>query len=703
MAKNNKKATAAKSQVIEAQTAPISPAPRWSYFVVFLIPLITYLFSAGHSVTFEDSGVFIGAASSWGLPQPPGYPLYTLIAHIFTLLPFGTVAYRVHILSGLCAAGAVLFFYLSVTQLFRGAWQVALLAALTFAFADTLWSQAIVAEVYPLHILIFSTLFYLTLQVNANPSRRNLLLFGIVFGLGLANHWPLLIMGSPVFLAFAWSRRREILNLSWQWLSVALIIPTVLYFLMMYRSQQDPAVSFLGPINTFSDLWAYISRSYYRALEAKWESRFVDKLLFFGDGVYGALWREWYLAGGFVAIGLVTLRRFFSPLQLLGMAFSFLATTFFLTFTITFEYNDLNQNVMKVFHLVPIYMAAISVAAGIFYLHEKFGKKAYYAAGAVTIIALVLNFLKNDLRTDKFAENYARFVLDAIPVREKSQALIAGTDADVGPLAYVFVGMGERKDLRLFTQSGVFFKDRIFDPFQMKSKVRYEKTEQFIKNEGLVYSTKSVDVFENQKDLPFSLQFNGLFYEISANTTATLSFGPEWTDRASKLLDEYSANPRTANWSYHREIIASRLCNFIVIRGIEHPAFKKSRACQQVWGRHLSKLKRYAEADQVFSNLLDTSNWMINAERHLIRYHRLINSMEQINNTPGSLAEKQAKVLAAVEVAKPAIEEYPHCGNSVFVVFESLQNQVTLPADVISSFQIFKKCKKDEKKTEPKS
>jgi hypothetical protein len=706
MAKNNKKAPAAKLQDTKfsahsgVDVMPPMPAPLWPTFLVFFLPLIAYLFSAAHSVTFEDSGVFIGAAASLGLPQPPGYPLYTLIAWLFTHLPFATVAYRVHIFSGLCVAGSALFLYLSARRLFAGNWQVALIAALLFAFGDTVWSQAIVAEVYPLHILLFSCLFFITLKIIEQPARKNFIWFGVVFGLALANHWPLLILAAPMFLAFAWPRRREILRQSWVWAPIALIIAAGFYIFMMWRSQQNPAVSFLGPLQTWRDLYDYVARSYYRGIEEKWNSRFIDKLLFFADAVYAAFWREWYLAGTiFVAGGLYQAKKYFSRAQLLGLAFAFLSTTFILQITINFEFNDLNQNVMKVFHLVPLFATAIIMGCGLLFLQKKFGvARPLYAASVAVVIVMIANYIKNDLHDDTLAEGYSRFVLDAIPVREKSQAVIAGTDADVGPLAYIRVALNERQDLRLYTQSGVFFRERIFDPFIMKSKVRYEKTEQFIKQEGIVYSTKSMDIFEAAKDLPFSLDYNGLFYEISAQSRAPLMFGPETTAKAVKLLDDYTARPHSANWSYHRETLASRLCNFVVLRGVEHPAYKKSRACQQVWARHLTKNKRFAEADAIYRSLIESGRWMINAERHLLRYHQLINRMEWINTEPGNLEEKKAKVLAAVDYVKPGLFEYQQCGNSLFTVIDSLRSQVNLPGDVIDGLAFFYKCKKKEQR-----
>jgi hypothetical protein len=706
MAKNTKKALAAELPVtkktadnIAAVPAVVTPPPKWAAPLIFFFPLLIFLLSTAHSVTFEDSGVFIGSAFCLGLPQPPGYPLYTVVAWLFTHLPFDTVAFRVHIFSGLCGAGAALFFYYSALRLFKGNWQVSLLTALLFAFGDTLWSQAVVAEVYPLHILLFSALFLITLQIIENPSCKNFIVFGVVFGLALANHWPLLILASPLFLAFAWPVRWQVLRASWYWASIAIVVAAAFYLNMMYRSQQDPAISFLGPMHGLRDLWDVIARNYYRGIEEKWESRPVDKLFFFLDPVYGVFWREWYLAGlGFLTTGLYVARRYFSREQLIGLAFAFLSTTFMLQLVLNFEFNDLNENVMKVFHLAPIFAAAMVMGAGLLFLQSKYGKRALYACVGCIVIALVCNFIKNDLHGDHLAEGYSRFVLDAIPQKEKSQALIAGTDADVGPLGYTHVALGVRPDLRLYTQSGVFFKDRLFDPFIDKAKVRYQYTEQFIKNEGLVYSTKSVDVFESTKDLPFTLNYNGLFYEISANGAAPLTFGPEWTDKAVKLLDEYVKNPRTANWEYHRETIAARLCNFVVLRGVEHEAFKKSRACAQIWARHLSKNKRYAEADQVFRQLIDTGRWMINAERHLLRYHQMVNRMEWINAEPGTLPEKKAKVLQAVEYVKPGLFEYPHCGNSLFTVIDSLKSQVNLPSDVLEGLALFSKCKKTDAK-----
>ena len=51
-----------------------------------------YVYTLAPTVTLEDSGEFITAAYHLGVPHPPGYPLWCLIAHTFTWIPLGSVA-----------------------------------------------------------------------------------------------------------------------------------------------------------------------------------------------------------------------------------------------------------------------------------------------------------------------------------------------------------------------------------------------------------------------------------------------------------------------------------------------------------------------------------------------------------------------------------------------------------------------------------
>src|SRR5919198_3552485 len=70
---------------------------------------VLYALSAPRTVALEDDGLFVLSSYFLGVEHPPGYPLFTLIGHLFSQLPFGPVAYRVHLVSALfgglsCAA-----------------------------------------------------------------------------------------------------------------------------------------------------------------------------------------------------------------------------------------------------------------------------------------------------------------------------------------------------------------------------------------------------------------------------------------------------------------------------------------------------------------------------------------------------------------------------------------------------------------------
>src|SRR6476661_6636805 len=76
--------------------------------LVGLIALAVYVRTLAISIIWGDSPELTAAAYNLGIPHPTGYPLYMLISHAFLrVFPFGSVAYRMNLLSALCGAGAV--------------------------------------------------------------------------------------------------------------------------------------------------------------------------------------------------------------------------------------------------------------------------------------------------------------------------------------------------------------------------------------------------------------------------------------------------------------------------------------------------------------------------------------------------------------------------------------------------------------------
>src|SRR5688572_33448599 len=87
----------------------MTPAPLASDHValpwaagLFLAALATYVATLYRTVPGGDSGELTLVAATLGVAHPPGYPLFTLLGKLFSLIPLGTVAWRINLLSAVC-------------------------------------------------------------------------------------------------------------------------------------------------------------------------------------------------------------------------------------------------------------------------------------------------------------------------------------------------------------------------------------------------------------------------------------------------------------------------------------------------------------------------------------------------------------------------------------------------------------------------
>ncbi|HNT88936.1 MAG TPA: DUF2723 domain-containing protein [Candidatus Hydrogenedentes bacterium] len=161
---------------------------------------LVYMRTLAPTVTGEDSGELITAAYALGVPHPPGYPLWCLAAHVFTWLPWGSVAWRVNLSSAFFSAATVFFVALLIVHLTRNRF-AALAGALALAFSKTFWAHAVVAEVYALNALLIALCTLLIWRWRGHRRDSRLYAFALVYGLGLANHNTMVLLG-PVFAAY---------------------------------------------------------------------------------------------------------------------------------------------------------------------------------------------------------------------------------------------------------------------------------------------------------------------------------------------------------------------------------------------------------------------------------------------------------------------------------------------------------------------
>lgn len=84
----------------------------WSLAGIFFASLGLYIRTLAPGVLPGDSAEFQVLAYQLGIAHCPGYPIYLLLAKLFTLLPIWEVAYGVNLFSAFMAALTVVGLYL---------------------------------------------------------------------------------------------------------------------------------------------------------------------------------------------------------------------------------------------------------------------------------------------------------------------------------------------------------------------------------------------------------------------------------------------------------------------------------------------------------------------------------------------------------------------------------------------------------------
>lgn len=62
--------------------------PKHQLIGTLVLIALVYFYTKPPSILWIDSGTMIAAASEMGIPNPPGFPFYMMVGHLFTLLPF---------------------------------------------------------------------------------------------------------------------------------------------------------------------------------------------------------------------------------------------------------------------------------------------------------------------------------------------------------------------------------------------------------------------------------------------------------------------------------------------------------------------------------------------------------------------------------------------------------------------------------------
>lgn len=252
-----------------SKTARSRPAGAGPSFLVAAVALAGFVAAMPPGLTFlhagRDGGDLVTAAWCAGIPHSTGYPLWTMIAWLFTKLPIATVAWRVGLFSGVAGAVAAVVILHLIGRLGapapRPARTVGAVAgALLFAFAPLVWGQCVIAEVYALALFFVALVTLLLLRFADGDAP--LWSAGLAFGAGMAHHVTLVLI-APLALAILVGARDRLTRRGLLAAAAATLPGLLLYLWLPIRSAADPIIDWGNP-ETFAGFRWLVTGAGYR-------------------------------------------------------------------------------------------------------------------------------------------------------------------------------------------------------------------------------------------------------------------------------------------------------------------------------------------------------------------------------------------------------------------------------------------------------
>lgn len=464
------------------------------------------------SVALEDDGLFIMSSYFNGVSHPPGYPLHSLIGKLFTLLPIGTVAARVHAVSAVFGALSCVMLWLLIRDILNSK-VMAYAGAFSLAFSTTFWSQAIIAEVYTLNTFFLFALLYLmqlisNLAVDNSSCNLNRLTYfsAFIFGLSLCNHWPLMLLSSPGLLVLVWPRIKSdplVLFKSMPFIALGLLP----YAWMVFNSHTSPVISFTGSIDSWQEFTKFISRSRYVSVDSSASAGFADKLDFLYFYLRELASQFYYVGIVLVVLGIYAQFKYFQKFFIASLFLIFLGNSLILILLLDFDFDLINRSVISVYFLVSYGISCIWFSVGLFHCYKSLPATRIppQLSDRVIILACTLHLsilfafsLSSNFRHNyDWGESYANTVLNSLP---ENAVVILHDDISMGTIGYTHLVELVRPDIKLLSDKSVVFNDRLYDPALLAYDNALPIINDYIKQETRFVYTTSPDTSFYQND-----------------------------------------------------------------------------------------------------------------------------------------------------------------------------------------------------------
>ena len=427
-------------------------SPAWVAGVgVGTLAFVLYLLTLAPTILYytdemKDSAVLPTIAYTLGIGHPTGYPTYTILTHLFTYLPLGDVAYRVNLASAVFGASAVAALYAAALRLGKST-LAAIVGALTFGVSPLFWSQALIAEVYTLHILFVASALLVLLVWREKREDRYLLLAALVLGLAMTHHLTsgLLLPTAAVFLLLV--EPKKILDWKIIFKGIGVFGLALLpYAYLPIRARMDPVMNVEDPSNweRFKDL---VTGGEFKAnMWAFGPEELPARLGMYLDHLSGQLPLALLAAAAVGAF--YTLVRDRAAFVLLALPFSG-----FLLYALEYDIEDVHYYFIPTYAILSLW-ASVGLAAALRAATGLVTRKAprFRATTVVALLGLALSIpllgLPEAYRQVDMSDDYeGRRIIETVADNAAPNAIVI---QHRGPLQYMKLVEGRRKDIEVW-------------------------------------------------------------------------------------------------------------------------------------------------------------------------------------------------------------------------------------------------------------
>jgi len=261
-----------------------------------MLVFLLYLFTLAPTVVQLDAGELTTVQALLGIAHPTGYPLFTMLGHLFLKIPLPfSIVYRANLLAALYTAGSVSIFIYAVKLVLDNIavfklkekerekrksgkkekkvanvvlpkriiipelmkYLSVLFGGLFLAASKTFWMQSASVEVYSLHLLLISIIIFTLLlafvksNITEAPKHHHWFFLAIALAFGFANHMTtLLILPAVAYLYFI-TFGFNIASFKRIGLMLLIFFPLLILFYayLPIRAAQNPALNWGNPLD----------------------------------------------------------------------------------------------------------------------------------------------------------------------------------------------------------------------------------------------------------------------------------------------------------------------------------------------------------------------------------------------------------------------------------------------------------------------